>query len=583
VLVCAALIILGWQRLPSDRSAQSAEPRRLSVVALPFVNASGQPKDDELAAALTEDVTTSLAQTPGAFVVAHSLARAVAARKLPLPAIGSELGVRYVVEGNIRRSLDMVELKVQLSEAASGGSIWAVQFQGRASEPRDQIARRLLFSLRTEFMDAEAQRLSSLPPAALTVEDLLLKVRAANNHQPIIPTKSAENIATLERALALAPNSAEILISLAFEHLRPIVQYDDRDGNRDELLLRGRTYAERARTVAVGTEPMLNLQAFLLRVEGRFDEAIAAYRALMQANPTTSRYHAEFARNLILVGRSAEAVPLLQEAITRSNSAEPRFVLYGALGQALIRLGRDDEAIDWLLAAREQSSGFSPQINRWLAIAYAHAGKMGDARRELREYLRLRPATTLRGLRHFVKPTPSAAEEQERENDGLALAGLRDQVAEDAETRLPISAGIQAGPLDGPTPSGAPGVSVIRTSELATLIHQPQSGGNDQPLLLATTCSYCLDIVFPGSVHVPEYLRHEPMNDDRRRALKAWIDSRLGGNPTRRLITISWNAERWHGRNLALELVALDYPNVSWYRGGLEAWDAAGLPVRKLN
>jgi hypothetical protein len=96
-------------------------------------------------------------------------------------------------------------------------------------------------------------------------------------------------------------------------------------------------------------------------------------------------------------------------------------------------------------------------------------------------------------------------------------------------------------------------------------------------------CSDCLDIVFPGSIHVPQSVRHEPMTDEQRGALKAWLGPLLDGNPSRRLITISWNAERWHGRNLALELVALGYPNVSWYRGGLEAWDAAGLPVQRLH
>jgi Rhodanese-like domain len=137
-------------------------------------------------------------------------------------------------------------------------------------------------------------------------------------------------------------------------------------------------------------------------------------------------------------------------------------------------------------------------------------------------------------------------------------------------------------PLNAPTPHGGPGISVIRTPELSALINR-QSGDNDRPLLLSTMCTYCFDIAFPDSIHVPQYLRQEPMNDDMRRALKTWIDPLLGGNPARRLITLSWHAERWHGRNLALELVALGYPNVSWYRGGLEAWDAAGLPVRRLS
>jgi adenylate cyclase len=580
-VLCLAAVVIHWRGLSSDRPVLRPEPRRLSIVALPFTNASGEPKDDDLAAALTEDATTSLAQTPGAFVVARSMAHAAASRKLSLPAIGSELGVRYVLEGTVRRLSDAVQLKVQLSEVANGASIWAAQFQGVGSEPRDQILRNLLFRLRTAFMDAEAQKLSTLPLAALTVEDLLLKVRAANNHPPVTPAKSAENIELLKHALSLAPNSPELLISLAHEHLRPIVEFGDRIGNRDDLWFRGSSYAERARAVAAGSEAMFELQAYLLRAEGRFDEAIVAYKALMHAAPDSVRYHVDLARSLIAVGRSGEAVPLLEEAIRRGDAAAPRFVPYGALGQALIRRGRNDEAIDWLLAAREQSSGLVPQIYLLLAAAYGNAGRIEDARRELRDYVKQQPTSTLRGVRHFLKPTPAAAEEQQREFDGLARSGLRDHVDEDVAPGLAITAGVQANPLNAPTPRGAPGVSVIRTFELAALIDRQSGGGDAQPLLLSTMCTFCLDIAFPGSIHVPQSLRHEPMTDEQRGALKAWLAPLLDGNLGRRLITISWNAERWHGRNLALELVALGYPNVSWYRGGLEAWDAAGLPVQR--
>jgi adenylate cyclase len=581
-VVCGATIAIHWRGLSSDRPGFRTDLHRLSIVVLPFTNASGGPKDDDLAEALTEDATTSLAQTPGAFVVARSMAHATASRKLSLPAIGSELGVRYVLEGTVRRVSDAVQLKVQLSEAANGASIWAAQFQGAGSEPRDQILRNLLFRLRTAFMDAEAQRLSTLPLAALTVEDLLLKVRAANNHPPIAPAKSAENIELLKHALSLAPNSPELLMSLAREHLRPIVEFGDRIGNRDDLWLRGNSYVERARAVAAGSEAMFELQAYLLRAENRFDEAIVAYKALMHTAPDSVRYHVDVARSLIAVGRSGEAVPLLEEAIMRDDVAAPRFVPYAALGQALIRLGRNDEAIDWLLAAREQSSGLVPQIYLLLAAAYANAGRIEDGRRELRNYVRQQPTSTLRGVRHFVKPTPAAAEEQQREFDGLARSGLRDHVDEDVDPGLPITVGVRANPLNAPTPRGASGVSVIRTFELAGLIDQQRGGGAEQPLVLSTMCSDCLDIIFPGSIHVPQYLRHEPMTDEQRGVLKAWLDPLLDGNPRRRLITMSWNAERWHGRNLALELVALGYPNVSWYRGGLEAWDAAGLPVQRL-
>jgi hypothetical protein len=90
-----------------------------------------------------------------------------------------------------------------LSDAASGTSIWARQFKEAASEPGDlrlQVTQSLLFPLRAAFLDAEAHRISSLPDATLTADDLLLKVSALDNLLPITPAKDAESIAMLERA-----------------------------------------------------------------------------------------------------------------------------------------------------------------------------------------------------------------------------------------------------------------------------------------------------------------------------------------------------------------------------------------------
>jgi adenylate cyclase len=242
-LLCAALIALGWQGFRTDTPSRPTEPPRLSIVVLPFASASGAPKDEELAAALTDDFTTDLAQIRGSLVIARSMAQAIATRKLPLPAVGRELAVRYVLEGNIRRSPEGIELNVQLSDAASATSIWARQFKEAASQPGDlrpQVTQSLLFPLRTAFMDAEARRVSSLPDATLTADDLLLKVGALNNHLPLTPARNAESIAMLERALALDPMSAEVMISLADQILRPISAFADRS-SIDERLLRART------------------------------------------------------------------------------------------------------------------------------------------------------------------------------------------------------------------------------------------------------------------------------------------------------------------------------------------------------
>jgi adenylate cyclase len=163
------------------------------------------------------------------------------------------------------------------------------------------------------------------------------------------------------------------------------------------------------------------------------------------------------------------------------------------------------------------------------------------------------------------------------------MALLRDHVSEDVDTGLPITEGVRSANLIDPTPIGAPGVSTIKTSELRALIGDGEASvSSDLPLLLSTNCSTCLRVAIPGTNFVPNAYRNGVLDDAKRPALKVLVDRLLHGDRTRRVITSSWNAAFWDARNLAIELVALGYPNVSWYRGGLEAWDVAGLPVTRL-
>jgi adenylate cyclase len=581
LLVAAGTIAFVGREPPALlQPVQPVEPRLASIVALPFANASGDPKDEEVAAALTEDVTLSLDQIPGAYVIARSTAQTMAARKLPLSRLGSELGVRYVLEGNIRRSPDGLELNVQLSEAASGASIWTRQLKsstGESSDLRSQVARRLLMPLRTAFMDAEAGRLDRLPIAELTAADLVFQVRASFNHQPS-PAKTAADLAKLERALQLEPASPQLMIMLARQIVRPIMIFGEQE-DREERLARARSLVEKARALAPGSEGLLRVQATILRAEGRSDEAVAAYARLLQGRADSVPYRVELAFALMDAGRSAEAIPLFRDAIRLDRGDGSRFAMYNGLGGALIHVGRSDEAIEWLRAAKQESSVATPILHRRLAVSYVYAGKLEDARRELRELIKLRPWYTLHWLRHSASPQTASAREWNYEIAGLAIAGLRDHVAEDADPRLPTDDGLRSGKLFSPTPLGAPGVSVVRTSELKALIDAAANGPGEPPLLLSTNCARCFDIDIPGAVSVPGPYIRSPLNDQARQGLKSWLDRQLNGQTSRRLITFSWNAERWHARNLALELVALGYPNVSWYRGGVEAWDVAAYPV----
>ena len=153
--------------------------------------------------------------------------------------------------------------------------------------------------------------------------------------------------------------------------------------------------------------------------------------------------------------------------------------------------------------------------------------------------------------------------------DGLRLAGNRDHADEQADASLPPDDVLHAD-YEAPTPTVAPGVRTIRTQDLAVLLER------SKPLVVD---------VIPWGRSVPKAIGlwgagiGGSITDKYQDRLRQKMQQLTGGNRGIPIVTIAWNAERYHGRNLALRLVALGYTEVYWYRGGREAWLAAGLPV----
>jgi DNA-binding winged helix-turn-helix (wHTH) protein/TolB-like protein/tetratricopeptide (TPR) repeat protein len=588
VLVVAVVIAVHWGVGGSNRPMP-----RLSIAVLPFVNATGIAGNDELASLLTDDVTTGFGEVRGSFVLARSTVQAALARK---PSdIGKELGVGYVLAGSLRQAEKGVELRVQLTDAMRGASVWTGQSAGPSGEPGDvstRIVRNLMFGLTTAFIDAEAQRLSAQPADTLNAQDLVLQVRASVRHQPLSPDREAANVATLERALALEPRSAATMIELATEILRPVAEFDDRP-EWLQRVARARGLVKEARAIEGESESLLALQALIHYRSERYTDAIAAYTSLLRAHPASAVYREGLARSLFGLGRSEDAIPLLQEAIKLDHGEYPPQDLYENLGEALMRVGRDTDALEWLRAADEQSSDQHGRIKVLLAVAYAHTGDVKAARREFAEYAErspIIPLETVRQRRHQLWGNAKRRLEIDRLTDGLAIAGLRDHVDEDAATGLAVATGLRPTGYHAPTPLGAPGVALMRTAELAELMKPGDSGQSAatdaaRPIVISVVRRGSFDIAFPGAVALPDHFAWgnagSKGNADQRRALKAWVDGLLGGNTARRLVTMGWSAEYWNARNLAIELADLGYANVAWYRGGLEAWDAAGLPTTR--
>jgi adenylate cyclase len=198
---------------PGPPISQSAVVPRLSIVVLPFTNLSNDPEQEYFADGITEDLTTDLSRIAGSFVIARSTAFTYKGKPVDTRQIGRELGVRYVLEGSVRRSAREVRVNAQLVDAETGAHLWAERLDrdmGDLFRLQNEITGRIARALQFELVNVEAGRTTDHPDA----QDYLLRGRAAMA-RPISRENYAEALSHFERASALGPRSAEAQIWLA--------------------------------------------------------------------------------------------------------------------------------------------------------------------------------------------------------------------------------------------------------------------------------------------------------------------------------------------------------------------------------
>jgi len=160
---------------------EAKSPPRLSIVVLPFSNLSSDPNQDYLADAITDDLTTDLSRISGSFVIARNSAFSYKGKSIDVRQIGRELGVRYILEGSVRRTADQFQVNVQLVDAESGAHVWADRF---ATGPRNlvsaenQITARLARNLQLEIVQAAARVMEQEGASDPGRQDLILRARA---------------------------------------------------------------------------------------------------------------------------------------------------------------------------------------------------------------------------------------------------------------------------------------------------------------------------------------------------------------------------------------------------------------------
>jgi len=401
---------------------------RLSVIVLPFANLSADADQEYLADGITEDLTTDLSRVEDSFVIARNTAFTYKGRQVEARQIGRELGVRYVVDGSVRRAGNQVRINVQLVDTESGAQLWAERFDrvadellGLESEITGQIAR----SVRSRMVQAEAGRPTDQPVAL----DYILRGRAALT-KPVSKAASDEAIGFFEQALTLDAAAVRAHIGLASALVSRVLDEfstsPTADLNRAEQLL------ERALEKAPGSAWAHYVKGQLLRAQWRCADAIPEYEAAIGLDRNSAPAYAWLGWCKFLTGDIERTIALEQQAIRLSPQDRSLAAWQGRIGMIHLLQGRAKDAIVWLERARSAyalRSGDPVYVHSWLASAYALTGDREQARAELDEAWKRgfhRSMVSLAADRWYANPKTRALAEASY-FVGLRRAGLPDE------------------------------------------------------------------------------------------------------------------------------------------------------------
>jgi adenylate cyclase len=357
---------------------------RLSIVVLPFTNLSNDPEQQYFADGITEDLTTNLSRIADMFVISRNTAFTYHGKRADTRQIGRELGVRYVLEGSVRRSDNRVRVNARLIDAATDAHLWAERFDGKTYDLfalQDEITSQLANALKVELIATETFRPKEHPDAL----DYILQGRAIRN-RPISADSLAVAISFFERALALDPQSVEAQSLLASSLGSRILDFGSSTYDRD--LQRAEELALEALAAAPRSPLAHSARASVLRVQGRLEEAIAEYETVLASNPNEVNALAAIGRCKIFIGPIEDAIPAQEQAI-RLSPRDPQIASwYFRIGQAHFLKSRTVEAIRWLERARRENPEI-PHFRAYLAAAYALNGEAEQAAAELTEMQKL--------------------------------------------------------------------------------------------------------------------------------------------------------------------------------------------------
>jgi adenylate cyclase len=404
---------------PAARVAPTVRAERPAIAVLPFMNANGEPEQDYFADGIAEDIITDLSKISSLFVIARNSAFIYKGKAVNLQKVGRELGVRYVLEGSVRKAGNRVRITAQLIDASSGGHVWAERYDRELIdifEVQDEVTGEIVAALKVHLTPDERHQVEKHGTSSIEAHDRFLRGRQLFWQASRESVEQAQRL--FEEAIRLDPAFCLAHAYLAFTlNLRSINGWSsDREGSSkraQELIARALTLDP------MEAEAHYVQGIFRLWQQKKVDQAIADIERAIALDPNFARGYGALGAALHYAGRSEEALRQFETMARLDPHCPGPYHHFWA--QAHFALGHFEEAIA-ALKMRLAQQPHSDVSHVLLAACYGHLGRAEDARVEWEEALRVNPDYSIEKRRQIL-PYKNPAD-FEYVIEGLRKAGI---------------------------------------------------------------------------------------------------------------------------------------------------------------
>jgi adenylate cyclase len=390
-------------------------PDKPSIAVLPFNNLSEDPEQGYFSDGLTDEIIATLSRVPKLFVIARNSTFTYKGKPVKVQQVSEELGVRYVLEGSVRKSGDKIRITAQLIDALTGHHLWARQYDRNLDDifaVQDEITKEIITALQIKLTEGEQARATAKGTNNL---EAYLKCLQANEYSHRVnPESVVLAIQLAEEAIALDPEYAWAYYNLGRAHI--VAVWVGASKSPKESIGKAIGLMKKAIALDDTLAEAHGRLGFIYSMIGQYDKGVAEAEKAVALNPNSAMAHAMLGKTLSFAGRWEESILPYKKAI-RLNPIPPNMYLY-SLGLSYAFTGQYEEGITWCEKAVRQAPD-SLYASIMMTVVYSWSGQDEKARVQAAEVLRIQRKFTIKKSRYKRKT------DGERFNGALRKAGLK--------------------------------------------------------------------------------------------------------------------------------------------------------------